>query len=162
MFRTHPPENVMKLASKHTLIPVLTALALASGLSVSPRASAADTLDCRLTYNIKGWSLVYKQSTGDGVVTCTNGQKMAVKIKAKALGLTAGKWNVHDGKGNFSDIHKIEDVLGGYAQAQAAAGAGKSASTQVLTKGTVSLALAGTGEGVNLGVDVGRFELSRP
>jgi hypothetical protein len=32
----------------------------------------------------------------------------------------------------------------------------------VLTKGTVSLALAGTGEGVNLGVSVGKFTISRP
>jgi len=61
----------------------------------------------------------------------------------------------------FSDVHQISDVLGDYAQGGAHAGVVKSASGQVLTKGTVSLALAGTGEGVNLGVDVGKFTISR-
>jgi hypothetical protein len=32
----------------------------------------------------------------------------------------------------------------------------------VLTKGTTSLALSGTGQGINLGVSVGKFTISRP
>lgn len=152
----------MKAVNRHTLIPFLAALAFALGLSCTPRALAADDLDCKLAYQVDGWSLIYKHATGTGTVTCNNGKSLPVKITAQAIGLTAGKWEIHDGKGRFSDIHNINDVLGAYAQAEANAGVVKSGSAQVLTKGTVSLALAGTGEGVNLGVDVGRFELSRP
>ncbi len=152
----------MKAATKHTLLPLFAALAFALGLSCTPRALAADTLECKLAFDIDGWSLVYKHATGEGTVTCNNGQTMPVKIKAQALGITAGKWAIHDGRGRFSNIRKIDDILGGYAQAEANAGLVKSSSAQVLTKGTVSLALAGAGEGINLGVDVGRFELSRP
>lgn len=152
----------MKAATKHTLVPLFAALAFAVGLSCSPRALAADNLDCKLAFDLSGWSLVYKHATGTGTVTCTNGKTMQVKIKAQALGITAGKWAIHDGTGKFSNIHKIEDVLGGYAQGEANIGAGKSGTAQLLTKGTVSLALAGAGEGINVGVDIGRFELSRP
>jgi hypothetical protein len=150
----------MKTVTKHAT-PLLTALAVALGLSCAPRALAADDLECRLAYKIDGWSLIYKQATGTGTVTCKNGKTLPVKITARALGLTAGKWEINDGKGRFSDVHDIDEVLGAYAQAEANAGVVKSGSAQVLTKGTVSLALAGTGEGVNLGVDIGRFELSR-
>ena len=37
----------------------------------------------------------------------------------------------------------------------------KAGEAQVLTKGDVSLALAGKGEGVDIGVDVGEFTISR-
>lgn len=153
----------MKAMNKHTMIPALAALAFAIGLSCSPRAIAAGAdMECKLAYKLDGWSLVYKHATGSGTVTCANGKSMPVKIKAQAIGLTAGKWQIDNGKGRFTDVHSINDVLGGYAQAEANAGVVKSGSAQVLTKGTVSLALAGTGEGVNLGVDVGRFEISKP
>jgi hypothetical protein len=86
---------------------------------------------------------------------------MPVKISVKGGGLTAGKWHIDNGKGRFTDVHTIDDVLGRYAEAQAHAGVVKSGAAQVLSKGTVSLALAGTGEGVNLGIDVGAFTISR-
>ena len=76
-----------------------------------------------------------------------------------AVGLTVGKWKVDDGQGEFSGVHDIRDVLGTYAQASANAGAVKSGEAQVLTKGDVSLALAGSGRGVNLGVDIGGFTI---
>ena len=43
--------------------------------------------------------------------------------------------------------------------ATAEAGAVKSAAASVYTKGTVSLALAGTGQGVELGFDFGKLEI---
>jgi hypothetical protein len=52
-------------------------------------------------------------------------------------------------------------VFGDYAQAGAEAGVVKSSQAQVMTKGDVSLALAGTGEGVNLGISAGKFTISR-
>ncbi len=66
---------------------------------------------------------------------------------------------VDDGTGEFTHVHTIDEVLGHYAQGEAHAGALKSGTAQLLTKGTVSLALAGTGQGIDLGVDVGEFTL---
>lgn|SRR5690606_31037824 len=136
----------------------LVALLLGAAFVAPSRADDAK-LDCRLDYDLRGWSLVYKHATGEGTVSCENGQRMRVTISAKAIGVTAGKWRIDNGRGHFSDIHDIRDVLGSYVQASANAGVVRSSEAQVLTKGTVSLALAGDGEGVNLGVDVGKFTL---
>ena len=127
--------------------------------SVSERG--APDLDCKLTFSLTGWSLIYKHADGTGRVTCENGRSMPVKISVKGGGLTAGKWHVDNGTGKFTDVHRISDVLGRYAQGGAHAGVVKSAEAQVLTKGNVSLALAGHGEGVDLGIDVGAFTISR-
>ncbi len=145
-----------------TLIAMLTAATCALAIAAAPTASAGGAnLDCKLHYNLHGWSLIYKHTTGTGTVTCENGATMRVKVSAKALGITAGKWHIDDGKGTFTDVHTINDVLGDYAQASANAGVVKSGEAQVLTKGPVSLALAGGGEGMNLGVDIGKFSISR-
>jgi hypothetical protein len=137
-----------------------TSLACAMALSAPSMARAAEAnLDCRLDYSITGWSAIYKHSEGHGTVSCQNGTSIPVKISAKGVGLTAGKWKIDNGKGTFSDVHTISDVLGDYAHAEAHAGAVKSGSVQVLTKGSVSLALAGSGEGIDLGIDVGEFTL---
>ena len=124
------------------------------------RAENSAELDCKLKFSLSTWSAIYKHSEGSGVVTCEDGKSMRVNIVAKGAGLTVGKSHVDDGTGRFSDIHRISDVLGDYAQAEAHAGVVKSGTAQVLTKGTVSLALAGNGEGVDLGIDVGKFTLT--
>ena len=139
----------------------VTALALAMGIASAPKAQAAEAnLDCTMKFSLTGWSAIYKHAEGTGVVSCENGQSMNVKIEAKGAGLTIGKAHIDDGKGEFTDVHKMSDILGTYAQGEATAAAGKSATAQVLTKGTVSLALAGTGEGVNLGISFGGFTIS--
>lgn len=141
-------------------LPLLAILACALGAAAAPQAQAADRdIDCKLKYSLTGWSLIYKHTSGRGVVTCNNGQSMPVLLSAKAVGLTAGKWHINHGTGRFSDVHNIREVLGGYAQASANAGLAKSGEAQVLTKGPVSLALAGAGSGVNLGVDIGQFRI---
>ncbi|MGH8216831.1 MAG: hypothetical protein ACREPZ_14220 [Rhodanobacteraceae bacterium] len=127
--------------------------------SVAERGSPE--LDCKMTFSLTGWAVLYKHADGAGTVTCENGQSMPVKITVKGGGLTAGKWHVDNGKGSFTDVHTIGDVLGRYVQGGAHAGLVKSGSAQVLTKGTVSLALAGSGEGIDLGIDVGAFTISR-
>lgn len=43
----------------------------------------------------------------------------------------------------FIDVHNLSDVLGSYIQVEAHAGVVKSHAAQALTKGNVSLALAG-------------------
>lgn len=148
---------------KQRFVPVLgaaVALAMLAAVPGQARAAGAD-LDCRMTFSLEGWSLIFKHSEGHGVVRCANGKSMAVKIEANGGGLTVGKSRIDNGTGKFSDVHVMSDVLGTYAQGDASAGAGKSATAQVLTKGTVSLALAGKGEGIDLGVSVGGFTIKR-
>lgn len=128
-------------------------------LTLSQIASAAN-LECTMRFSLSGWSVIYKHTSGKGVVTCKNGQTMKVKIETHGGGLTAGKSRIDDGIGNFSDINKISDVLGTYAQADASAGAVKSGTAQVLTKGEVSLALSGAGQGIDLGISVGGMTIS--
>lgn len=137
---------------------VQTAIVLCA-LTVSQIGSAAD-LECTMRFSLSSWSVIYKHTSGDGVVTCTNGQTMKVKIEGHGGGLTAGKSRIDNGIGNFSDITKISDVLGTYAQADASAGAVKSGTAQVLTKNKVSLALSGAGQGVDLGVSIGGLTIT--
>lgn len=149
---------------KRTFAVAALVLACASATSMLPvnDAFAADAgVKCDLVYNLSGWSLIYKHAEGSGTVSCDNGQHARVKITVVGGGLTAGKYRINDGKGEISNVHGINEVFGDYAQAGAEAGVVRSSQAQVLTKGTVSLALAGTGEGVNLGVSAGKFTISR-
>ncbi len=147
----------MKSTSLITVASLATALALA--LPAPAARAASPDINCRMDYHLTGWSLVYKHTTGTGVVTCDNGATMNVRLSARAVGATVGKWKIDNGVGRFSDVHNIREVLGNYAQANANAAVGKAAEAQVLTKGNVSLALAGGGEGVALGVDVGTLHI---
>ncbi|MBU6246750.1 MAG: hypothetical protein KGN77_03245 [Xanthomonadaceae bacterium] len=143
----------------HALAALLLATAGAMGATAAQAASAS--VKCDLAYNLSGWSILYKHAEGSGTVTCDNGQSARVKITVVGGGLTAGKYHIDHGKGEISKVHDISEVFGSYAQAGAEAGVVKSGTAQVLTKGTTSLALAGTGEGVNLGISVGKFTITR-
>lgn len=147
----------MKSTSLITVAGLATALALA--LPAPAARAASPDINCRMDYHLTGWSLVYKHTTGTGVVTCDNGATMNVKLSARAVGATVGKWKIDNGVGRFSDVHAIREVLGNYAQANANAAVVKAAEAQVLTKGNVSLALAGAGEGIALGVDIGTLHI---
>ena len=147
------------MSAKSIPLVAVLACAMAGSAMTSPARAANADLECKLSYSLSGWSLIYKHTTGTGVVTCNDGKSMPVRITAKAVGLTAGKWHIDNGQGKFSDVHKIQDVLGAYAQASANAGLAKSGEAQVLTNGPVSLALSGAGEGINLGVDIGQFKI---
>jgi hypothetical protein len=138
---------------------VLATLACALATTAAPQARAARDIGCRLDYQLTGWSLLYKHTTGNGRVSCDNGQSMPVRVSAKAVGLTAGKWKVDHGQGRFTDVRNIREVFGRYAQASANIGMVKSGEAQVLSNGPVSLALAGAGAGVNIGVDIGAFRI---
>jgi hypothetical protein len=143
---------------------IASALVALGAIAVYPghaRAEGQADLDCKLKFSLSTWSVIYKHSEGSGIVTCENGKSMRVSIVAKGAGLTVGKSHVDGGTGRFTDVHRLGDVFGSYAQAEAHVGVVKSGTAQVLTKGTVSLALAGAGEGVDLGIDVGEFTLTR-
>lgn len=138
--------------------PIIAATVLS--LAFASPARAAGPVDCRLDFDLSGWSLFYKTASGSGTVSCDNGQRMAVSISAKGGGLTIGKTEIENGVGEFSGVDDIHEVLGTYVAAEAHAGAVESAKAQAMVKGDVSLALAGTGEGWNLGIAFGNFVLS--
>jgi len=140
---------------------VLACAGAAALLPSAPAQAAGANVKCHLAYTLAGWSLIYKHAEGSGTIRCDNGQQASVKIEVVGGGLTAGKYRIDNGKGEISDVHDIAEVFGDYAQADAEAGVVKSSGAQVLTKGTTSLALAGTGQGVNLGVSVGKFTITR-
>jgi hypothetical protein len=127
-----------------------------AGLLAGTPARAAD-LSCKMTFQLAGWSVFYKTASGSGTVRCSNGQSLHVKLRAKGGGLTFGKTRISHGVGKFTGVSNVREVLGHYANAEAHAGAEKSAAAQVLTKGNVSLALSGKGEGWNRGVAFGAF-----
>ena len=144
-----------------TITSLAAATLLALAASHAAPATAAGKFDCEMRFNLTGWAAIYKHAEGNGVITCNNGESMNINIVARGGGLTAGKYQVEDGKGKFSDVSNLTELLGSYAQGEANAGLVKSGTAQVLTKGTVSLALAGKGEGVDLGISFGKFTISR-
>jgi len=143
---------------KQRMILQLTALALCV-FAVAP-VSASATTTCRMDYTLKGWSAFYKVAKGAGTITCDNGQTARVTLKAQGGGLTAGKSEIREGHGKFSEVSNIKELFGSYVNASANAGAVKSSEAQALTKGEVSLALAGKGTGIELGVSFGKFTIS--
>jgi hypothetical protein len=143
-----------------TLIPAFAVLALGAAGGPAPARAAGANVDCTLAFTMKGWSAFYKTASGSGTIKCSNGQSMKVKLSAKGGGLTVGKSTIEDGKGEFSAVENISELLGSYVSAEAHAGAVKSAKAQVMTKGEVSLALSGTGRGWDLGIAFGKLTIS--
>lgn len=137
----------------------LLAVALLLGMAIP--AHAGDDIRCHMDFSLSGWSLFYKTAKGSGEVTCSNGQRMHVHLRAKGGGLTVGKTRIEHGHGTFTGVRDIHEVLGHYAQAEAHAGADEAARAQIMTKGNVSLALTGKGRGWSLGVDFGAFIIER-
>jgi len=140
----------------------LTILILAiSLLAAVPALAQQATTSCSMRFDLKGWSVIYKTASGSGTITCDNGQRARVKIDAKGGGLTASRYEINDGHGKFSAVSDISELFGGYAIGSATIGAVKAGELQVVTKGSVTLGLAGAGHGVGLGLDVGEFTISR-
>ena len=134
-------------------------------LIVAPVASSsamAAQKDCDMTYSLKGWSAVYKTAKGEGTITCNNGETAQVAISVKGGGLTFGKTDIYNGKAEISGVQSIKDIYGSYAAASAHAGVVKAGAVALMTKGNVSLALAGGGNGVDVGIDFSDFKISEP
>ena len=148
---------------KTRYLPILGLVGIFAASAMIPRyaVAAGSTLQCKMRFRTTSWSAIYKQMKGTGTVTCSNGTVMRVRISAESVGLTAGRSRINNGVGTFTKVRSIDDVLGSYAQGEANAGLMKTGSVQVLTKGTVSLTLSGSGRGIDLGVSVGKFTISR-
>jgi len=138
---------------------LIAGIVLAAG-GLATRAEYTET-QCRMDFTLSSWSVFYKSSKGEGTITCENGQTAAVKIRAKGGGITFGKSEIADGHGVFSEVGDISVLFGSYAEAQAHAGAEKSTGAHAMTKGKVSLALTGKGEGWNLGFAFGKFTIKQ-
>ena len=122
--------------------------------------SARADLHCTMHYTMHGWSAFYKEGSGRGSTSCSDGSSMTVALSTKGGGLTFGKTTIDDGLGEFSGVRNIRDILGDYATGSAHGAAGQAASVAGLTKGEVSLSLKGNGRGIDAGVDVGKFTIS--
>lgn len=135
----------------------LSAVAIAAILPLSAQAATK----CEMTFTMSGWSAFYKTSSGTGTITCDNGQKAKVKVSSKGGGITFGRSKIKDAIGKFTEVDSINDLFGSYGQGEAHAGAGKSAKASVVTKGDISLAIAGKGTGVDVGISFGKFTIEK-
>ena len=142
-----------------TAVRRLALLALLGACAAAP--AHAREIDCKLSFELSGWSVFYKKSSGTGTIRCDNGQSMKVSLEARGGGLSFGKSRIANGVGEFSGVNDISELLGAYASAEAHAGAGKSAKASVVTKGPVSLALSGKGKGWDVGVAFGNLVIKR-
>jgi hypothetical protein len=150
---------------KAKILPVagLTVLCLAL-LSPSVRSEDKKAKDdgktaCRMSFNLKSWSVFYKSGKGKGTIACDNGQSASVKIRTHGGGVSFGK-NEIEGDGTFSKVKDIKELYGGYAESEAHAGASGSANAKALWNGDILLTLSGTGKGWDLGFSFGKFKIT--
>ncbi len=134
--------------------------AAAAALFVAAPAQA-ELAKCKMKFNMSGWSVVYKQMKGEGTVTCSNGQSAKVAIESHGAGATLGKSDVLDGEGTFSGVTDISEIFGTYAKLDTAGGATKGGTAQVMTKGEIQLAIAGSGRGWDVGLTLGGFTIKQ-
>ncbi len=147
---------------RHLFLGALVAALIASAVPANAAAKNDDPgkTKCDLTFSLSEWAAVYQHATGSGTITCDNGQRANVAISLKGGGLAAGKFRV-DGKGEFSKVKDISELYGGYAAAEGNAGVIKAGEAALVTKGSVTLGVAGHGEGWNVGVAIGKLTISR-
>ena len=77
---------------------ILCACTMLAGLPAATAATEGGDVTCKLSFQMSGWSVFYKESSGSGTIKCSNGQSMAVKLQAKGGGLTFGKSTIDDGR----------------------------------------------------------------
>jgi hypothetical protein len=137
-------------------------LGLATALVLFALPAAAKMTKCHMTYDLEGWSFLYKGYRGSGVVKCANGQSARVALRLHAGGPTFGKSEITGARGTFSEVTGIEEVYGTYVSAEGHAGVVRSAEGRGLTRGEVSLSMSGTGRGWDLGMAFGALTIRRP
>lgn len=149
----------MSLKTKALLFAaILSLFALPSAYAAAPHHG---NMTCKMSFSLSGWSAIYQTANGKGRVTCSNGATMPVSISLKGAGLSVGKYQLDNGRGTFSGVRSIHDVLGSYAEASAHAGVVGSTRAAAMTKGPVSLALSGTGKGWDIGAGISGFTIRK-
>jgi len=149
----------MRITRWRAAILVAGTLAIALIGTSAALAGERHAVDCTIRFQLSGWSAIFERVDGTGIVACSDGTSLPVEIQARGAGLTVGRSKVTSGTGRFADVHQISDVLGTYAEGDVHVGVMKSRAAQVLTNGKVSLGLAGTGEGYDLGVGIAAFTI---
>lgn len=145
----------------HALAPTILAVLVAALVVALPQPAAArGDVSCHMSFELSGWSFLYKQSEGWGNVRCSNGQSARVRLRTYGGGVTFGKSRI-EGKGDFSGVRDIDDIYGTYFSSEAHAGAVKSTRAVGMTKGEVSLGISGTGDGWDIGIAFGGFIIER-
>ena len=134
-------------------------MALATASLVFAFPAAAKMTTCRLTYEISGWSFLYKEYRGSGKVTCKNGQRARVSIVSREGGFTFGKSKIK-GSGRFSQVSHIDEIFGTYITATGHAGVTTSVEARAMTQGQW-LTTLGKGSGFDLGFAFGGFTIRR-
>src|SRR5262249_803651 len=163
-------ERIMKFRIERRFAGVL----LGIGLMIAvPLASATEKKDdkekdkgkgnvhCKMTFELQSWAVFYKSAKGDGEITCDNGSKARVVIRTHGGGVQFGKFNIANGEGKFSPVHKIDELYGKYASVGGHGGAVKSRIGESLSKDDISLDIKGTGTGVDFGFDFGSLRISQ-
>lgn len=124
-------------------------------------AASSQMTQCTLTYQMQGWSFVYKEYKGSGFVRCRNGEQANVTVVSHGVGASLGRSEINQGTGVISDVRNLSEVFGTYIYLDGHAGAAKSVEARTMTKGLVSLALSGLGRGFDLGITIGAFTIKR-
>ena len=119
----------------------------------------AEMTSCRIEYSVEGWSFLYKEYKGVGIVRCVNGQQANVSIVSRGGGFTFGKSKIDRGTGTFSRIYDIKEIYGTYVSMGGHAGAVNSVEGRAMTKGEVSLVLTGKGRGFDFGFSLSAFSI---
>jgi len=138
------------------------ALAIVAGLALlgAPSLAQASFTACRLEYQVHAWSVFYRNVSGTGTIVCDNGERARVRIQMHGGGISFGVSDI-TGRGRFSQSRGIDEIVGTYGSAEAHAGVVRSVEGRVLTKGPVSLSLAGNGRGFDIGFAFGGFSIRR-
>lgn len=142
----------MNITASRAAILVASTVAIALIGTSAALAAERPTVDCTIRFQLSGWSAIYERVDGTGIVACSDNTSLPVDIQARGAGLTVGKSKVTSGTGRFDSVHQISDVFGTYAEGDVHAGVVKPGAARLLTNGRVSLGLAGSGEGVDLGI----------
>ncbi len=136
---------------------LLVGLAL---LFVASPAFATPTR-CHLTYDLSGWSFIYKYASGTGRITCADGQTANVRIVAHGGGFSLGTQSVKSGRGRFSGTEQIANLYGTYIEvdSHAGVGPGRAVDARAMFKGRNRLSATGKGGGFSVGFVFGGFTI---
>ena len=151
-----------------------------SGARAANDAGGA-TINCHMVFTLRGWSAIYKNTTGmvtvgqsptskraprfrktttgSGTVTCANGQTMRVSLTASGGRGSVGKYELGNGYGAFDNVTNINQVLGTYNRAAAHTVVATDAQASAMAKGGIALVISGSGTGWNVGAGFPSFAI---
>jgi hypothetical protein len=140
---------------------LLLALCTTALLLLFSSSASAQYTRCNLTYEVSGWSFIYKYAKGTGTITCADGQTANVKLVAHGGGFSLGTQSVKNGRGRFSGTLKIEHLYGTYIEvdSHAGVGEGRSVDARAMFKGRNRLSATGKGGGFSVGFVFGGFTI---